>query len=141
MTTTVPTPAIFAGRKQAVVPSAPQRPARIAATINTAEPGTIVRPGLVDEVIEEIHDGVIKTKNLEKGQRVRPFVHGEARGGERIVERTERLQGGAIVRVTWASKHAPSEHKAAYRWFDESLVGVIVEKVVQKPGFVSYQEA
>ena len=136
-----PTPAIFATRKKPVVPAAPQRPARISATIDTTEPGTIVRPGLVPEIIESIHDGVVKSKHLERGQRVRPFVHGEARGSERIVANVERLQGGAVVRVTWASAHAPSEHKAAYRWFDESLVGVVVEHIVRKPGFVNYQEA
>jgi len=137
----VPTPAIFANRKRAVTPAAPQRPARISATIDLAEPGTIVRPGLVPEIVENIHDGVVKTKHLERGQRVRPYVHGQPRGGERIVANVERLQGGAVVRVTWASLHAPSEHPAAYRWFDESLVGVIVEQIVRKPGFVNYQEA
>lgn len=136
MTTTVPTPAaIFANRKAPVIPAAPQ----IAAPIALAEPGNIVRPGMVEVLDESVpHDGVVKAKHLKRGQRVRPFVHGEARGSERIVGRVERIQGGAMVKITWASPHAPEERAASYRFFNEALVGT--PSLVRKPGFVAYQE-
>lgn len=134
--TTTPSPlAVFANRKAPVLPAPPQ----IAAPIALDEPGTIVRPGMVEALDENVpHDGVVKAKHLKRGQRVKPFVHGEARGSERIVGKVERLQGGSIVKITWASAHAPEERKAAYRFFDESLVGT--PTIVRKPGFVAYKE-
>jgi len=141
MTTTIPTPStLFGKRKAPVVPRPPKiETPQIAAPLDLSEPGVIVRPGMVETLDENVtHDGVVKAKHLKPGQRVRPFVNGKARGGERIVGSTERVQGGAYVKITWASPHSPSEHKAAYRWFDQSLVGTPV--VVLKPGFVSYEE-
>lgn len=135
--TTIPSPStLFANRKAPVMPARPQ----IAAPIALEEPGTVVRPGMI-EVLDEnvLHDGVVKAKHLLRGQRVRPYVHGEARGSERIIAKVERIQGGSMVRITYASAHAPEERKAAYRFFDESLVGTPM--VVRKPGFVAYQEA
>jgi len=134
-----PTPAIFANKKQRPVPAPPKRVS--IAQVEATDPGVIVRPGLRDEVVSTIHSGVVKTKHLERGQRVRPFVHDAPRGGERIVDKVTRLDGGAVVEVEWASAHPTSQHKAAYRWYDESLDGATVEHVVKVPGFVSYQEA
>lgn len=134
---TVPTPStIFANRKAPVVPAPP---ARTAAPIDVNEPGTIVRPGMVEVLDENVtHDGVVKAKHLQRGQRVRPYVRGQARGSERVVGSVERTQGGAFVKITWASPHSPEERAASYRFFDEALVGTPM--VVRKPGFVAYQE-
>ena len=138
---TTPTPSTLAAfAKKRAVPPAPSVP-KIAAIIEPSDPGNIVRPGLRHEVIEEVHNGVVKTKHLRVGQRVRPFVHGQPRGGERIVAKTTRQDGGAMVEVEWASGHPTSQHKAAYRWYDASLDGATVQRVVAKPGFVSYQES
>lgn len=136
MTTTIPTPsAVFANRKAPVIPAPPQ----ISAPIALEEPGNIVRPGMVEVLDESVpHDGVVKAKHLRRGQRVRPYVHGEARGSERIVGKVERIQGGSFVRITWASPHAPEERAASYRFFDEALVGT--PSLVSKPAFVAYQE-
>lgn len=137
---TMPTPAtIFANKKRPPLPAAPT-PAVIA-KVEPADPGKLVRPGLVDEVLDVIHDGVVKTKHLKRGQRVRPYLHGAARGSERVVDKVERLDDGAMVRVSFASAHPTQEFKAAYRWYDESLDGATIQHVVKKPGFVSYQEA
>ncbi|NUS02010.1 MAG: hypothetical protein HOV97_05535 [Nonomuraea sp.] len=136
-TTSIPTPsAVFAKRKAPALPPRPQ----IVAPISLDEPGTIVRPGMIEVLDDDLkHDGAVKAKHLKRGQRVRPLVHGEPRGSERVVGKVERIQGGAFVRITWASPHAPEERKAAYRFHDESLVGGPV--IVRKPGFVAYQEA
>ena len=137
MTTIIPSPStVFANRKATVLPAPPQ----IAAPIALEEPGTIVRPGMVKVLDEDLlHDGVVKAKHLKRGQRVKPYVHGEARGSERVIGNVERIQGGSMVKITYASPHAPEERKAAYRFFDETLVGTPV--VVRKPGFVAYSEA
>lgn len=139
MTVTIPSPAIFANRKAPAplppVPSAPQ----IVAPVALAEPGAIVRPGTV-EVLDPnvLNDGAIKAKHLQRGQRVRPLVHGEPRGSERVVGKVERIQGGSHVRITWASQHATEERKAAYRFHAADLVGT--PTIVRKPAFVAYQE-
>ena len=140
--TMTPNPlAVFGNRKARILPAAPQ----IAAPIALEDPGTIVRPGTVEVISEEItHDGVVKAKHLKRGQRVRPFVRdrktGEQapRGSERIVGSIERVEGGSFVQITWASPHAPERRPAAYRFHDESLVGGPV--IVRKPGFVAYRE-
>jgi hypothetical protein len=67
---------------------------------------------------------VIKAKHLKRGQIVRPFLHGEPKGSPRIVDTVLRL--GATVSITFSSPHPPVEVKAAYRYYDESLVGTPV---------------
>lgn len=141
-TTATPNPlAVFGNRKAPAMPARPQ----IAAPIDLTDPGTIVRPGLVEVVADDVvHDGVVKAKHLKRGQRVRPFVRdretGEQspRGSERIVGSVERIQGGAFVKITWASAHSAETRPASYRFFDEALVGGPV--VINVPGFVAYQE-
>lgn len=137
---TTPSPTLLA-RKKVAVPAPPPQPQPALVVKIDNDPGHIVRPGLVDEVVTTIHTGVVKTKHLRRGQRVRPFVHGEPRGGERIVEKVRRLEDGAEVEVTWASGHGVTTHKAAYRWHDASLVGTEVQHVVKAPGFVAYEES
>lgn len=134
---TIPTPAtLFANRRGPVAP--PPAPApRIVAQIQAADPGKVVTLGLVDTVVETAHDGVVKTKNLLPGQRVRAFIRGEARGGERIVKNVTKVDDGAVWHVEFASAHPDQDYKAAYRWYDESLVGTTVQHVVKSPGFVA----
>lgn len=140
--TTIPNPlAVFGNRKAPAIPARPQ----VAAPVDLADPGVIVRPGLVPQVLADVtHDGVVKAKHLQRGQRVRPFVRdrktGEQapRGSERIVGSVKRVQGGAFVEITWASAHSTETRPAAYRFHDEALVGGPV--VVHAPGFVAYQE-
>lgn len=112
-TTTIPNPATVFGARKA----APQ----LAAPVDTTAPAAPHDPTK--------HDGVVKSKHLKKGQVVRAWnsEHGP-RGGERTVESIERLGDGAMVRVHWSSAHAPSEHKAAYRWFDAALAGTSLPK-------------
>lgn len=130
----VPTPAIFANRKAPVVPAPPVT--RVIAAIEPTDPGKRVTLGVRDEVFTTVHDGVVKTKALQRGQRVRPWVHGEARGGERIVAKVTKIDDGTMWRVEWASAHPTQDYKAAYRWFDASLEGADVQHVRKVPAFV-----
>lgn len=104
----------------------------------TAElsPGQVVTLGsrTVEQVI--VHDGVIRAKHLKPGQVVRAWLHGEPRGGERQVESVESIEGGAMVRITWATEHPVSEVKAAYRYHDKTLEGQRTVKRVRQRSFV-----
>lgn len=110
--TTTPNPAtVFGNRK----------PALIAAPVDTTEIAAPHDP--------TTHDGIVKAKHLGsvKGQEVRAYLNGAPRGGVRVVGSVERIDDGAMVRITWSSAHTPSEHKAAYRWFVPSLVGTPIK--------------
>lgn len=129
----VPTPAILANiatRKQA------ERQLTIA-TIDGNDPGKVVTLGRRNQVVESIHTGVIKTKQLTPGARVRAFIRGEARGGERVVASVTKIDDGAFWHVEFSSAHPAQDYKAAYRWFDESLVGSTVRHTVKVPAFVA----
>lgn len=135
--TSTPTPAtLFGNRKAATVPPAPVRTPQQIAVINPTDPGKRVTLGLVDEVVTTLHDGVVKTKHLERGQRVRAFVKGEPRGGERIVDTVTKIEDGEYWHVTFASPHPAMDYKAAYRWYDASLKGTEVPHLVKRQGFV-----
>lgn len=112
----------------------PEQPAAL------VQPTGLVRPGYRDEVTTATHDGVVKAKNLQHGQVVRAWIKGEPRGGERVVDTIERIEDGAMVRVTFSSQHPTTDYKAAYRFHDESLVGTPFTKVRKVPALVAYQE-
>lgn len=100
-----------------------------------------VRPGLQETVVVTQHDGVIKAKNAEKGQVVRAFLHGQPRGGERVIDTVERIEDGAMVRITFSSPHPTTDYKAAYRFYVSALDGVEVKVVEQVPALVPYEES
>ena len=112
----------------------------IIATTQVTEPAKIVRPGMREQVTAVQHDGVVKAKNLKKGQVVRAWLHGGPKGGERVVESVERIEDGAMVRVTFSSPHPTTDYKAAYRFYDASLVGTTVEHITKQPALVPYEE-
>lgn len=99
-----------------------------------------VRPGTRPVVVESLHDGVVKAKHLKPGQRVRAWLHDAPRGGERVVATVERINAGARVHVTFSSAHDPVTYKAAYRFYDESLVGTPVQRTNMVPALVAYEE-
>lgn len=125
-TTPVPNPlAVFGNRKTEAQTS-------LTAVVEPTGPSKIVRPG----VVATEHDGVVKAKHLKSGQKVRAYLQGAPRGGERVVGTVTRLGDGAMVRIEWASGQPTSEYKAAYRWHDASLEG----QSISKPALVNYQE-
>lgn len=130
---TIPTPMIFANRK-APLPEPPV--IKVLAVVEPQDPGKVVTLGTRDDVVTTVHTGVVKTKHLKRGQRVRPFVHGEARGSERVVGKVTKIDDGAFWHVEWASAHPAQDYRAAYRWFDEALAGADVQHVVKVPAFV-----
>lgn len=134
--------AVFGNRKAPVIPAPPVHTPVVVAQVQPIEPGQIVRPGYVDAIETSIHDGVVKAKHLQKGQRVRAYLHGKPQGGERIVQNVTRVPDtdGALVEIEWASGHPTSQHKAAYRWHDASLVGTSVDRIVKQPALIAYQE-
>lgn len=147
-TTTIPTPsAVFGNRTAPTVPTftPPARP-QVAAPVDLSEV-TKVQPGLVEEVIEGLHDGVVKAKHLEPGMEVQPWVKDRRteqwapRGSRRIVKSTRRVQNGAFVEITWATPHSPERRPASYTFHCAELVDTVKYDVVRKPGFVAYQEA
>lgn len=143
MTTNTPSPLMFANRKAPAVPTAPVFRAAVVADVQPTTPVASGRamPGHIDKVETSEHDGVLKAKQLRKGQRVRAFVHGKPQGGVRIVATVSKVDDNGMVDVTWASGHPDSSHKAAYRFFDESLVGTPVQRIVKVPALVPYQES
>lgn len=114
---------------------------RQAATLEPSEKAKIVRPGLVEAEVHVIHDGVLKTKHLMTGMTVRPYLHGEPRGGERIVKSVTRIEDGAMWHVEFESAHVAQDYKAAYRWYCEAMDGAVVSRKVKKPAFVKYEES
>lgn len=136
--------AIANKRKQAeAIPAAPAAPAMpvVAQHDPNALAGLPVTLGEVDEVVTTIHDGVVKAKNLRPAARVRPYVRGVARGSERIVKSVTKIGNGAEVEVEFHSAHPTQTFKAAYRFFDESLVGVEVGHIVKKRAFVAAHQS
>jgi hypothetical protein len=111
-----------------------------AALIDADGKAKVVRPGLVAEQVQVIHDGVVKTKHLMPGMSVRPWVYGAARGAERVISKVTRIEDGAMWTVECESGFDPQERPAAYRWYCEALDGATVTKTVRKPGLVPYQE-
>jgi hypothetical protein len=99
-----------------------------------------VRPGVRETVVVTQHDGVIKAKNAKPGMTVRAYLHGEPRGGERVIDTVERIDDGAMVRIAFASPHPVTEYKAAYRFFVEDLVGTEVKVVQHVPDLVPYEK-
>ena len=100
-----------------------------------------VRPGLKETVVVTKHDGIIKAKNAEKGQVVRAYLHGQPRGGERVIESVERIEDGAMVRIAFSSPHPTTDYKAAYRFYVAALDGVEVTAVDLVPTLVPYEES
>lgn len=131
----VPTPLSMPKRKPVVLPEPPVH--KLLVAVDPGDPGKRVTLGTREEVLTVgVHDGVVKTKHLERGQRIRPFVHGQARGSERIVANVTKVEDGEFWRIEWATPHPAQSYKAAYRWFDESLVGTDVQAVHKVPAFV-----
>lgn len=100
--------------------------AQLAAEVFEFEHGRTVRPGFVLQQVEGQHNGVVKAKQVEAGQTVRAFLHGEPRGGERVVESVTRSADGATVTITFSTQHPTAEYKPAYRFFVAALVGSTV---------------
>lgn len=113
---------------------------RQVAQVDPGQKAKIVRPGLVDTRTYSIHDGVFKTKHLKAGMIVRPYLHGQPRGGERIVKSVTKIEDGAMWHVEFESAHAAQDYKAAYRWYCEAMDGATVEHTVKTPGLVPYEE-
>lgn len=135
--TTIPSPAMFAVRKPVTLTARPV----VAAEVEGAAPARTVRPGLIQKRVEVHHDGIVKAKHLQPGQVVRAYLKDAPRGGERTVESVERLEDGALVRVTFSSDHPTTDYKAAYRFFVADLVGATVRhRVVSEPALVAYEE-
>lgn len=130
MTMPVPTPAMLAKLAER----------RQVAALTPDDAAKIVRPGLVEQEVHVIHDGVLKTKHLEPGMKVRPYLHGAPRGSERTVLYAQRLDDGAMWHVEFQSAHPAADYKAAYRWYCEALDGATVARFVKQPAFVAYQE-
>lgn len=124
------TPADFA-------PDAMPSREQVAASIDTDRKAKVVRPGPKTVLVDGVDDGVRKAKTLVKGQRVRPFLHGEARGGVRVVEANESLEDGAIRRISFSSGHPTQDYKAAYRFLDVDAEGKPTKvRVAAEPSFV-----
>lgn len=100
----------------------------------------VVRPGMRDVEVHSIHDGVVKSKHLKKGMSVRPYVHGEPRGAERVIKSVSRVGDGAKVLIECEAGFDPQERPAAYRWYCEALDGATVTRVVKTPALVPYME-
>jgi len=113
---------------------------RQVAALDPATRAKVVRPGLVDAEAYVIHDGVVKTKHLEPGMHVRPFLHGQPRGGERVVKSVTKVEDGAMWHVEFESAHVDQPYKAAYRWYCEALDGATVSRTVKQPAFVPYHQ-
>lgn len=143
---TTPNPASVFGSRKVTAPPAPPKTQALVAKVEPSDPGKLVRPGFADVVESYIHDGVFKTKQLQPGQRVRAYVRDHTtgkslpRGAERIVERANKIGDGEFWEVQWASGHPTSQHKAAYRWHDESMDGATSHRVVKQAALVPYEE-
>lgn len=157
-------PSIMANRTLATAPKTlPERVTVSAQPVAPSDPGRIVRPGTVEVLSDtEVHDGVVKAKTLQRGQRVRPWLHGEAKGSERVVDKVRSLKpeeaadllnkagtlkepieakdlrAGDYVYITWASAHVDEIRKAAYRFFDADLKGTPL--VVKQAALVAYEQ-
>lgn len=100
-----------------------------------------LRPGLVEQTTEVLHDGIVKAKHIQPGQTVRAWLHNKPCGSERVVASVERIEDGEFVLVTFSTAHPDSTVKAAYRYFVADLVGTVVDtKTTLVPALVSYEE-
>lgn len=127
----VPNPAILARQAE-------QR--RLAAEVAPSDKAKLMRPGTAEVEVPYVHDGVVKTKHLEPGMVVRPFVHGQPRGSERTVKGRTKVDNGAFHDVEFESAHPGQQYKAAYRWYCEALDGMPTSRTVRKPALVPYEE-
>lgn len=124
-------------------PVAPRLPSReevnsVAAVVTELTPGKIVRPiGKRHVLVERLDDGVRKAKQLQPGMRVRPYIKGEARGGERVVETVERVEDDTLVRISFSTGHPTQDYKPAYRFVHLDAIGQVIQVREQAPpGFV-----
>lgn len=113
---------------------------RQVAAIDPNAKAKVVRPGLIEVEVPYIHDGVIKTKHLVPGITVRPFLHGEPRGGERVIKSVTKVDDGAVWHIEFASAHVAQDYKAAYRWYCEAIDGATMTRKVRQPSLVPYVE-
>lgn len=126
-----PSPLVMAQFRRPVTPPIPDRmPSRqevqgiAIKPITDLTPGKIVRPtGKRTVLVVKVDDGVRKAKQVQPGMRVRPYLNGEARGGERVVQSVERIQDNTMVRIAFSSGHPTQEYKPAYRWVDLDAIG------------------
>lgn len=130
MTNNIPSPLVMANFRRPVAPPAPPAPAQpvvqnIAITpVTDLTPGKIVRPtGRRTVLVTKVDDGVRKAKQIQPGMRVRPYLNGEAKGGERVVSSVERINDNTLVRITFSSGHPTQDYKPAYRFIDLDAVG------------------
>lgn len=123
-----PSPSLMPLFKAPAPPAKPRKPVVLAVN-EPADPGKIVRPGLVPTLAE----GVIKAKQVKPGMVLRAFLKGEARGGERTVSKVTRSDDGSMVNIEFSSPHPPTDYKAAYRFWVKDLV-------VHVPALVAYEE-
>lgn len=114
---------------------------RHVAAIDPNAKAKVVRPGLVEVEVPYIHDGVVKTKQLVPGITVRPHLHGQPRGGERVIKSVTKIDDGAMWHVEFESAHVAQDYKAAYRWYVEALDGATMTRKVRQPALVPYVEA
>lgn len=63
--------------------------------------------------------GVIKAKHVKKGQVLRAWLKGQARGGEYTVQAATRSEDGSTVHIAWEQpcQRPDEDYKAAYRFF------------------------
>ena len=113
---------------------------KIVADLDPAAKAKVVRPGTRKVRTMSTHDGVVKAKHLKPGMEVRAWLHGEPKGGVRVVESVERSEDGAMVRVAFATPHPTTDYKAAYRFFVEALFGMPIESYETVPALVAYEE-
>lgn len=137
--TTTPTfsPAAMPQFKAPAAPKTTPKPSALV-RLDPIEPGTLVRPGTVEQVT--VTSGVIKAKHVKPGMELRAFLKGEPRGAKRTVASKRRVPGtdGAKVEITW-TEDSPlphvSEYAAAYRFHGEAI-----EVVKHVPTLVPYSE-
>lgn len=114
---------------------------RHVAQIDPDAKAKVVRPGVVEVEVPYIHDGVVKTKQLVPGITIRPYLHGQPRGGERVIKSVTKIDDGAMWHVEFASAHVAQDYKAAYRWYCEAIDGATMTRKVRQPALVPYVEA
>ncbi len=109
---------------------------QMAAEVFEYEPGKTYRPGHVTITESRIHDGVIKAKNAQPGMTVRAYLHGEPKGGERVIKSVTRSEDGSEVLVEFSTPHPPTTYKAAYRFYVTELDGAVVSFERSVPALV-----
>jgi len=118
----------------------------VIADVNPDQASKLVRPGLALVDVVDTHDGVIKAKHAEPGQEVRAWLHGQPRGGVRVIDTVTPLgepgtpEFGAEVEITFLSAHPVTTYKAAYRFYVEALDGAPITRKQRVPALVPYTE-